>query len=489
MLSLFSQDYNSIRNELISIARNKGLWKDFKEDSIATFLLELIAWLGQQLYYNLNEYLKENYIDTAERSESIYRIAKLLNYKINGAFPAWGTITFTLPISHSKDITINAGTLLKSIDGKYFTILNDILINAGETIATGTAVQGFYKEESIRANGEEWQIIKIEETNYYVADNTNSLGFEIISGFKPIRVWVNGEEWTQINSFIDATSNSKVFVIDYNERNAYIKFGNGDFGFIPPDGAEIKIKYFLTQGKDGNVNENSITTISGIITDSEGETINDILVTNQEAFVNGEDCDDPEEVRINAPAIFKTVYRGVTKEDIKTLIKNYSNVKDVEVYAEDDFDPPNFKFFNVVDILIILDNEVLGYELPTNEFLSNLDSYLKELIPLTIQRRYVNPTPVEIDVLINVKLKKNYSQSYSKTLIENAIKNYFNENIKVAQAIRHSDLTNTIDDLTPVDYVHVFLKRNKETTWAKEDIEVGKYEFPALGSVTVEFIT
>ena len=76
-----SYDYNTIKDTMIEyLVRNfPEDYNDFIESSEFVAMIELLAYLGQIIAFRTDLNTRENFLDTAERSESIMRLARMLN--------------------------------------------------------------------------------------------------------------------------------------------------------------------------------------------------------------------------------------------------------------------------------------------------------------------------------------------------------------------------------------------------------------------------
>ena len=75
---------------------------------------------------------------------------------------------------------------------------------------------------------------------------TGENGMELVNDFKAVEegsvhVFVDGQEWTCVDSFANQTSDAKVYTIDY--RDGSFTFGDGIHGMIPTKGKEIRVSY------------------------------------------------------------------------------------------------------------------------------------------------------------------------------------------------------------------------------------------------------
>ena len=77
-----SYDYETIRKSMVDYLRNyyPEDFNDFIESSEYIALIDLIAFLGQSLSFRADLNARENFLETAERRDSILRLARMLNY-------------------------------------------------------------------------------------------------------------------------------------------------------------------------------------------------------------------------------------------------------------------------------------------------------------------------------------------------------------------------------------------------------------------------
>ena len=90
-------DFETIRKSMIDYVRlyYPEDFNDYIESSEFIALIDLIATLGQSLAYRNDLNTRENFIDTAERRESILRLARLISYSPKRSVPASGILKIT----------------------------------------------------------------------------------------------------------------------------------------------------------------------------------------------------------------------------------------------------------------------------------------------------------------------------------------------------------------------------------------------------------
>jgi hypothetical protein len=111
-----SFDYETLRKSMIEYLRTyyPEDFNDFTESSEYIALIDLIAFLGQSLAFRTDLNARENFIDTAERRDSILKLARLVSYNPKRSIPATGFLKFD-SISTTETIFDSTGVNLSNI--------------------------------------------------------------------------------------------------------------------------------------------------------------------------------------------------------------------------------------------------------------------------------------------------------------------------------------------------------------------------------------
>ena len=117
-----SYDFDNLRRTMISYIRENYPedFNDYIESSEYLALIDLIAFIGQNLAFRTDLNARENFIETAERRESVLRLARLISYNPKRNTPANGLLKIE-SISTSEDIIDSNGNNL----GNQTVIWND----------------------------------------------------------------------------------------------------------------------------------------------------------------------------------------------------------------------------------------------------------------------------------------------------------------------------------------------------------------------------
>ena len=91
-----SYDFDSLRRTMIAYIRENYPedFNDYIESSEYLALVDLIAFLGQNIAYRIDLNSRENFLELAERRDSVLRLARLLSYNPKRNQTANGLIKF-----------------------------------------------------------------------------------------------------------------------------------------------------------------------------------------------------------------------------------------------------------------------------------------------------------------------------------------------------------------------------------------------------------
>jgi hypothetical protein len=108
-----SYDFETLRRTMVAYLRENypDDFNDFVESSEYVALIDLIAYISQSLSYRVDLNARENFLETAERRNSVLRLARLINYNAKRNKPATGLLKVDA-ISTTEDVNDSSGTNL-----------------------------------------------------------------------------------------------------------------------------------------------------------------------------------------------------------------------------------------------------------------------------------------------------------------------------------------------------------------------------------------
>lgn len=115
-VSFVSYDFDSIKQSLIDYTRTyyPEHFNDYIQSSEFIAMLEMFAYIAEQLAYRVDMVSHENFITTAQRKQSILRLAKLISYKATRNIPVRGLVKLT-SITTSERVLDSRGTDLAGL--------------------------------------------------------------------------------------------------------------------------------------------------------------------------------------------------------------------------------------------------------------------------------------------------------------------------------------------------------------------------------------
>lgn len=141
-VSFVSYDYDTIKQSLIDYTRTyfSEVFNDLVESSEYIAMLEMFAYVAEQLAYRVDMVGHENFITSAQRKQSILNLAKLISYKATRNIPVRGLVKLS-SISTSERIIDSRGIDLSGLTivwndpnnsnwkEQFFLVMNRVLVS------------------------------------------------------------------------------------------------------------------------------------------------------------------------------------------------------------------------------------------------------------------------------------------------------------------------------------------------------------------------
>ena len=114
-----SYDFETLRRTMISYLQENYPedFNDFIDSSEYIALIDLIAYLGQNLSFRIDLNARENFLETAQRRDSILRLAQLISYRPKRNTPASGFLKVTAISTTDSVIDSNGNNLANTTIG------------------------------------------------------------------------------------------------------------------------------------------------------------------------------------------------------------------------------------------------------------------------------------------------------------------------------------------------------------------------------------
>ena len=110
-----SYDFETLRRTMVAYLRENypDDFNDYIESSEYVALIDLIAYIAQSLSFRVDLNARENFLETAERRDSILRLARLINYNVKRNKPATGLLKI-VSLSTTQSVLDSTGTNLSN---------------------------------------------------------------------------------------------------------------------------------------------------------------------------------------------------------------------------------------------------------------------------------------------------------------------------------------------------------------------------------------
>lgn len=313
-LGYFDRSYEQIKKSLLQrLATSNPEITDHSEGNILVIIISMFSGVAEMIGLYIDTMSREAYLSTAQRFSSIVKLVRPLDYRIKSYVPATVDITVTAvdgsgnPVNVATTYGILSGTKVKTTNNIEFITTESAQILAGQSsvlIPAKQQVRVIADVLGVTSGVANQEVILLAK----YADGTMELS-------------INSEIWELQDTLGLSGPTDKHFIIDVNEdRQPYIKFGNGTNGKIPTAAFDILGTYYTTEGLSGNqINAETITTLVTVLTIPAGVTA--FKVTNLLGPDGGADIETIETIRINAPLSIRTLMRAVTRQDFRDILR------------------------------------------------------------------------------------------------------------------------------------------------------------------------
>lgn len=365
-------DWDNIIQDITNLVQDNPTystaWDDFLSSDAGRMLVELFAYIADQLATRIDWIANENFIGTATLKSSVIRILKLIGYN------------FTLPISASVNTTttVNDWTPISNEGdiGFYLTVGYENGDTGWEPFSiTATGKDGTIKTfELLDVNtatgipnySTSIYVLSISETKTFHEGRTVIDTFEAETDNNPIftltrpsviedsvLVRLIGDtgglttetDLLQVGSFLDQDAQRDtddsgdpiaIPYVFHVEEDDTVSIEFGPTSLLPlasrrlSTGDRIRVIYRIGGGVQGNIVKNAINTTKNILvplynSPSTSVTLS-VSFVNSNAATGGTMGETAEHAAVYAPLVIRTVEKAVTSEDYKILLEAHSNV-------------------------------------------------------------------------------------------------------------------------------------------------------------------
>lgn len=475
-LNPYQRSYQQIKAKLVESLmglkdpQGQKLITDYSEGNILIIILSLFAAIAEVLHYYVDNMARETFLSTARRYDSVVKHGALVDYHARAAIAATVDVILSRSITGNSigaKLTIPQGTLFTDSNGNSWLSARDVTWYSNVTTCKVPIIQ----HERYTASALNNMVIP---TGDRVILNLGTLPNGKYYEQGSMSLQIGGETWVLVDTFAKSKPTDKHFMVSVDESlSPYIMFGDGTFGKKPAAGAKItNVVFYLTNGTQGNVKSNTITSVPSVISSS----ITDATVSNAYDAGGGSNYENFTMLKEHIPLSVKTLGVAITKEDFESLAMLVDGVNKAKA---------DYECGRKLTVYISPD----GGAVASSELINRVYNLLSQRAPMTTWLKVKSAGKVQIILEMDVTGKKSYKTAEIQTQILTALYNaYSPEQAQIGGSVRLSDIYALIDNLSTVDYLHLtkfYIKPWPTTIYGNKELNLGQFKLnKAKGSMT-----
>lgn len=475
-LNPYQRSYQQIKAKLVESLmglkdpQGQKLITDYSEGNILIIILSLFAAIAEVLHYYVDNMARETFLSTARRYDSVVKHGALVDYHARAAIAATVDVILSRSITGNSigaKLTIPQGTLFTDSSGNSWLSARDVIWYSNVTTCKVPIIQ----HERYTASALNNMVIP---TGDRVILNLGTLPNGKYYEQGSMSLQIGGETWVLVDTFAKSKPTDKHFMVSVDESlSPYIMFGDGTFGKKPAAGAKItNVVFYLTNGTQGNVKSNTITSVPSVISSS----ITDATVSNAYDAGGGSNYENFTMLKEHIPLSVKTLGVAITKEDFESLAMLVDGVNKAKA---------DYECGRKLTVYISPD----GGAVASSELINRVYNLLSQRAPMTTWLKVKSAGKVQIILEMDVTGKKSYKTAEIQTQILTALYNaYSPEQAQIGGSVRLSDIYALIDNLSTVDYLHLtkfYIKPWPTTIYGNKELNLGQFKLnKAKGSMT-----
>lgn len=442
-------------------------------------LLSVILDFGKLVFYYIEDSITELNILTATREVSVKGLATLVGHNPTRAITASGSVllkfnnTSNSSLFGGKVIIPKFTRLLNKVNGLVYTLKfeSDFVVfdlNPSFSLSLNV-VQGEFEKQSLVAYGGSLQSFNIPIKSDKLVDNFY------------VNVYVNDELYKTFDSLYDIPMNYKGCLVKTGVNGGLdIFFGNGNFGYMPDLGSEIRVEYLVTNGVKGNIllsdNFKDWEFIdNGLDVNGDDVNLNELItVVMDRPIIFGTNPESISLTRVLAPKTSRN-YVLATLDNYITFLMKFNVFKIVDAFMDlkenlndiiEDvyYDKNNVVYlFLVPDVSLRMGSSDNYFTVPLswfklsddekNKIVNLIDSSGMEMIG--VDTIIIDPKIKRYILNISLVIFENYNLNFIRESIINKLSDYF-LNLSRRDRIPKSDIIKLIEDVDGVDSVNVW---------------------------------
>lgn len=364
--------FNNVVNQIKKIVEEnpdyKENWNTFYTSDAGIMLIELMAWVAENISIRQDVLYNEMFIETAKKDENKVNLLKQIGCSSDLAISATVPVELKIDASNGLPETLTFGNVNDGFISIAGQSPSNRTVNFEFISIDASGKPDYLTELSVPTNNntivnkknEEEKILLVQgQTNYknFTSETNDGPFFDITDNnvaFNSIRVYDNNNiEHKQINSFVDiemTTTKVPVYILERTKENKIrIKYPslknisvNNNTKALFNVNSDITVYYRTTDGKEGNISAGSLKGKTFSISKDAYNFL--VTINDNEVGFGGKNAQTLDDAVKYKPTGIKTLNRAVTAEDFDYLLNENAKVLKSKTYSAAN-QPDNFKNF------------------------------------------------------------------------------------------------------------------------------------------------
>ena len=306
-LNISELDFEAVKSQFKDYLRSQTQFKDYNfEGSNMSVLLDVLSYNTYQNNFYSNMAINEMFLDSAVLRNSVVSHAKELNYLPRSRRSAKAVVKVTITDTSSSGQTITIpqySPFTSKFNGENFEFVTNEAY-----VAKKTAPNTFVAESVEIFEGQ--MLASFEREGFFVDEDgilrvtlsNENADTDSIAVFVDAEATEDENVFARKNDIFGVGPTDKVFYIEpYIDGRYTVYFGNNVFGFQPQEFEDIRVRYRITSGTEGN----------GAFLFSLQTTYGTAVVETLEIAANGSERESMESIRYFAPKSLQIQERAV----------------------------------------------------------------------------------------------------------------------------------------------------------------------------------
>jgi hypothetical protein len=461
--------YTSLRRSMLELARESlPEYTDLTENDLGVLLIELFAYASDITLYYQTRIAENLFPETSDEPEALLQLLRLIGYELMPPAPARVDLRIGVDPAIAAPLTIAAGEPFTATltDPVVFETVDAITITPGQLTAPDpeTNLRHYFPIPVVQGRTE----LREPVANADGSPNQLYLLLQkpVVAGSIQVFVQEPGGEtrWHETATLGTSTPADRHFVVQRSvDGSAWVLFGDGTNGLIPPKGAPIAATYRVGGGPQGNV-------AAGTEFTSQVNAIKE--VRSPRAAAGGTTSESTDRARRVAPRLFRTQERAVTEDDYRDLLLQVPGVGKAQA-------------------VVAGWNDIVCYVAPAGVVTEPSDLLKRDVLAYLEPRRMTTTTltvvgPIAADIYITATIS---AQPYFyagdvKRAAEEAVGAYLSfDEVKFGQQVYLSKIYDLIQSLPQVASLNVteFSRKPDKSLAPDGVINLEPYELPRPG--------